>query len=225
MKSENWLDILEAALTLKLEPLPTTPNPFDVVKVGQWVRYIGNTSFKLEYDTWYQRLGDAHGWFIIKDNGYGQSPKYSNGYGQSPKYSNNWDLTDILDYSPDEEIVLKVGDIVVFEGETASIISINYQDQRVYGACRSYDRWWINFSVVDRIHSVNGKRGKFVIPPLPAFDFEKYLLEKDIVVDDDIAFEIVIDKKHTIHCNNGVKRNKANADRLIAAANMLGELE
>ena len=91
------------------------PNPFDVVKVGQWVRRKGTTfSFNrrheyLSENKWYQRINsEEDNRFTYFDNDNIRCVDTS---------PFEWDLTDIRDYNPDEEIVLKIGDILDIHGD------------------------------------------------------------------------------------------------------------
>lgn len=99
-KNPKWVQIIEAHLGRKLEPLPES-SQFDVVKVGQWIRHIPENK-------WYQRV------FFIKCSGYrfecqnDTKENVTDGWHISKDDNNHdeWDLTDIRDYNPDEEIIL-----------------------------------------------------------------------------------------------------------------------
>ena len=107
----NLILIIEAHYGRKLEPLPEH-NPFDVVKVGQWVRCISSNEWDgntITSGKWYQCTFPSHTlvkkcfWFVGDDKKSHYSSKES-----------QWDLTDICDYNPDE-CQLKIGDKISFE--------------------------------------------------------------------------------------------------------------
>lgn len=97
----NLIPMIEAYYGKKLKPLPES-NPFSEVSFGQWVKCIKN-ELNMKYLTigkWYQRLDQfdyKNFVYIGNDNNYWKSSN-----------SKEWDLTDIRDYNPDEEIWLKV---------------------------------------------------------------------------------------------------------------------
>jgi hypothetical protein len=103
--NQLWLQLVEVHFG-KLKPLPKA-NPFDVVKVGDWVRSkktLYHYQCQLPYrtkDKWYQRIElNNKKCFVCNSNGSGYSSS------DSPC---DWDLTDIRDYNP-TECVLKIGD-------------------------------------------------------------------------------------------------------------------
>lgn len=114
LSSPTLVKLLEIEFNQELKPLPE-PNPFDVVKVGQWVRRKGTTfSFNrrheyLSENKWYQRINsEEDNRFTYFDNDNIRCVDTS---------PFEWDLTDIRDYNPDEEIVLKIGDILDIHGD------------------------------------------------------------------------------------------------------------
>lgn len=138
-----------------------------------------------------------------------------------------------LDPFPDEETVLKVGDVVEdSKYGKLNIIRFDYVEYFVVcGFCGSIIR--LGFEYFNTKKSVNGKQSKFVIPP---FDFEQALLDAGFkrnyleYIGSHIDFHqsyIWYDHKiKTVNSNsNKIKPTPANAKRLIDAAAILNELE
>ena len=134
-------------------------------------------------------------------------------------------------YNPEEEIVLKVGDRIEINSECGNriITKINYLKSVI-----ELDRnGYFSFSSIesDFIVSVNGRQGKYVIPP---FNFKQTLLDAGFtninnspwsyaksgiaILIDDINTEVLMLSKR-------YKQSPANAKILIEAANILNELE
>jgi hypothetical protein len=168
LSSPTLVKLLEIEFNQELKPLPE-PNPFDVVKVGQWVRCILPSHKYVTYGKWYQHLRkDEQGYLIYIDNCGRELWSYE---------SFRWDLTDIRDYNPDEEIVLKIGDILDIHGDGKhQLTEINYD----YEDIRCGDIVII-FDGLSTIKSVNGKQGKFKIPE---FDFVQTLIDAGFKEDD-----------------------------------------
>lgn len=192
----NWLAHIEIDLG-RLKPLPKA-NPFDAVKVGQWIkRKIGKRN---EVNRWFQRNS-------LFD------------YFQRPE---EWDLTDTRDYNPDEEIVLKVGDNIKFKSTTDSINVDTIVKFDYVGKIIEANRFCNRFERLDLIESVNGKQGKYVIPP---FDFEQTLLDAGFTKSKNtLGFKLI---KNGVRCDlySFIKPIPANAERLIKAAAILNDLE
>jgi hypothetical protein len=225
LSSPTLVKLLEIEFNQELKPLPE-PNPFDVVKVGQWVRRKGTTfSFNrrheyLSENKWYQRINsEEDNRFTYFDNDNIRCVDTS---------PFEWDLTDIRDYNPDEEIVLKIGDILDIHGDGKhQLTEINYD----YEDIRCGDIVII-FDGLSTIKSVNGKQGKFKIPE---FDFVQTLIDAGFKEDD--HGYISNNFSHVCSCiwfnadynklNDSIKikPTPANAKRIINAAAELNELE
>jgi hypothetical protein len=222
LDNPNWLQIIEAHYGRKLEPLPE-PNPFSVVKVGQWIRSLENIP----------KCRTANKWYKIKSKPGVNSIVYVDDESKDT-YSYNdasitWDLTDIRDYNPDEEIIIKVGDEVEFiKYGKLNIIKFDYdEDLVVFGYGGSIIRQ--TFEGFHSNKSVNGRQGKYVIPP---FDFKQTLLNAGWEAYSDIDDyldngALWIDLELRSFCDDArqIKFNPANAKRLIKLAELAEELE
>jgi len=107
-KNPNWLQIIEAHLDKKLKPLPKKTNPFDAVKIGQWVKCIKNTgNYAGFYNKWVQRVDSSCGGFPrAEELIWFKAPEEKAAEATHSWDKDSLDLTDIRDYNPDEEIVL-----------------------------------------------------------------------------------------------------------------------
>lgn len=187
----NWLQIIEAHLGQKLEPLPES-NPFDVVKVGQWIRYIGARRYTSK-NKWYQRIED-------EDNPHLFWYKRDDDLIFGTRHYQEWDLTDIRDYNQDEEIVLAVEDEVVTKGAFARVEGFDYDKQIIQLYVNKYG---YNGVFLNQIELVNGRRGKFVIPK---FNFEKTLLDAGFQIMEFISLGLIsLVHKALFICKNNNK--------------------
>lgn len=228
----KWLQHIEIE-TGKLKPLPKA-NPFDVVKVGDWVKSkktLYHYQCQLPYrtkDKWYQRVElNNKKCFVCNSNGSGYSSS------DSPC---DWDLTDIRDYNP-TECVLKVGDEFCSGGGPLRLIMrFDYVNERVH-YMSSWSSGSIRFNVfsalIEQIE-VNGKKyDRITIPP---FDFEQALLNNGFTRSETTGGYKLI--KNGVRCDFGytgiyysgykyslIEPTPSNAERLIKAAAMLNELE
>ncbi len=134
-----------------------------------------------------------------------------------------------------EEIVLKVGDVIQFNDglSDCEIKSLDYVNNKIN---------YVRFADITRfadinnghIKSVNGKQGKFVIPP---FDFKQTLLDDGFIqvitenyIRNNKGLEILIKEDETRFHFWGLRDfnyecSPANAKRIINAAAELNELE
>jgi len=171
----KWLQHTEIE-TGKLKPLPKA-NPFDVVKVGDWVKSkktLYHYQCQLPYrtkDKWYQRVElNNKKCFVCNSNGSGYSSS------DSPC---DWDLTDIRDYNP-TECELKVGDVIDFGSfGNLPIDEFNYIDECIETnlggslICRGFKNLQNNYNKKSQL--INGRKyDKITIPP---FDFVKCLMD------------------------------------------------
>lgn len=132
-----------------------------------------------------------------------------------------------LEPLPDEETVLKVGDEITIKSSlsiVAKIVSFNYQKGWI-----ETNRGNLNFNDLYLIDLVNGKQGKFVIPP---FDFKQTLLDAGWLIDDDNDDilgngAIWVNLKLRNFCDDArqIKLNPANAARLIKLAELAEKVE
>lgn len=168
LNSNNWLAHIELDLG-KLQPLPKKTNPFDEVKIGQWVKRKTPSAF-ITANKWYQRVekplskkSDDNVWFNCSGPTVGLIPK-----------PDDWDLSDIRDYNPDAEIVLKVGDIVKYHSGKYIIDKIDYANEKIFYCDGLLDSFGSFNRGNNEVESVNGREGKYVIPP---FDFKQTLID------------------------------------------------
>lgn len=220
----NWLNAIEAIINKKLEPL-LEANPFDVVKVGDWVR-CKCLADEATVGAWYQRqkCGVLFKFVYICNTG---------GI-RGTNQSEDWDLTDIRDYNPDEEIVMAVGDEVEVDdfGNTLILSRFDYINEEIiyhFGGSTLGQKFEF---VQEGTKSVNGKRGKFVIPP---FDFEKTLLDAGFKETDSYIYYAADGLMHsgsyfnkessTFNGERRIARTPANAKILIDTARILYNLE
>lgn len=134
-----------------------------------------------------------------------------------------------LEALPDEEIVLKVGDEVInCVGRMLTLIKFDYVNEEIIYTS-GIDDLCGSFKSIQGFKSVNGKQGKFVIPP---FDFKQTLLDAGWLIDDDnddIIGDgaIWINLKLRNFCDEArqIKLNPANAARLIKLSELAEELE
>ena len=156
-------EFIEMAIKkLDLKPLPKA-NPFDVVKVGDWVRSLTDCNIWRTKSKWYQRCPDFP-LFRYKNNEGDIS------WSDEPT---EWDLTDIRDYNP-TECVLKIGDkIITKNGYGHEVHSFGYSNEILYLCNGAFS---INFKNINKvIESVNGRKyDRITIPP---FDFAKCLVD------------------------------------------------
>lgn len=224
----KWLEHLEVEFG-KLKPLPKKSNPFDVVKIGQWVRYIGEDRDCIAKGKWYQKASSgkyAKALTYIADDG-----KRWHNFNRE-----DWDLTDIRDYNPDEEITLKVGDKIKFNYLDVDILEID-SFSFIYSKIRYKNtNLTTSFGSINdgHIFSVNGRQGKYVIPP---FDFVQTLLDNgfnatesndSIIVSSNTYNPMILScfKSGRVFIGQSVINPiPANAKRLIDAANILKDLE
>lgn len=228
-KNPNWLQIIEAHLDKKLKPLPKKTNPFDAVKIGQWVRYVGEDAFETTKNKWYQRIPSNCFAYKTDDGSIVHTTEYE-----------EWDLTDIRDYNPDEEITLKVGDKIKFNYLDVDIMEID-SFSFIYSKIRYKNtNLTTSFGSINdgHIFSVNGRQGKYVIPP---FDFERTLMDAgftrhfdgDPQETDNLYF---YGNKHMLICYDSelkkyyhqgkeIKPTPENATHIINAAKILKKLE
>lgn len=165
----KWLQHTEVE-TGKLKPLPKA-NPFDVVKVGQWVRYANNGVMCMTENKWYKRTEDLGDGFLyhLDDAEFGR-------FSRDPQ---SWDLTDIRDYNP-TECELKIGDVIDFGSfGNLPIDEFNYIDECIETnlggslICRGFKNLQNNDNKKSQL--INGKKyDKITIPP---FDFKQTLLD------------------------------------------------
>lgn len=223
LDNPNLISIIEAHYGRKLEPLPE-PNPL----IGKWIKCVVENKWCVN-NAWYK----IHDTRIIDNRIIVCVPDKDGCYFMLNKTYFNF--TDIRNYNPDEEIVLKIGDILdIQEYGKHQLTKINYDYEDI--RCGSIV---IIFDGLDSIKSVNSKRGKFVIPP---FDFEQTLLDagfsksqwngRHILVKNGIRCELLTTGGFCYGCNSyhgyrqlRIKPNPANARRLIEAAAILNELE
>lgn len=230
LDNPNLITIIEAHIGKKLEPLPES-KPFDAVKVGQWVKmkapYLAGRTTQ---GKWYQRVERNNGLIGFKYVDDDNDAYTSN-------HPEQWDLTDIRDYNPDEEIVLKVGDkidLIDYTTDTNKghvITKIDYFNMEIY----LYNRHenccvYLRFDSSHKIESVNGRQGKYIIPP---FDFEQTLLDagfkkhgKYICLGSFSDTPLWFDTQYSeINDSVRIKLTPANAKRLIDTAFILNNLE
>lgn len=215
----NWLQSIEL-LTGKLEPLPE-PNLF----AGKWVKSLFDSDF-FQGNKWYEIYDgntiDNH-FYVYESH---SKKKYIG------RHKDFFDLTDIRDYNPDEEIVLKVGDkILNYAGLIFTLIKFDYVNKQIIYMHDNY-KMYGDFITVNKIKLVNGRQGKFVIP---LFDFAQTLLDagftqgcSDNYIKNNNGLDLVTSK--TTFCFSAIRDvyyecNPANAKRLIEAAAILNELE
>ncbi len=231
LDNPNLISIIESHLGRKLKPLPK-PSPFDVVKIGQWIRSKNTVlasdrrqgTFRTE-NKWYQRIESLNKLvFSYIDDNLGRKDSIS---------QNEWDLTDIRDYNPDEEIVLKVGDEIIFG-------PINYKDKIIEFDHDSklilLDYSALRFDQVNTIKSVNGRQGKYSIP---LFNFEQTLLDAGFKRSGEGSMLLMNNKSYPCFSHiailkyddayhvsyTKIKPTPANAKCLIDAAGILKGLE
>jgi hypothetical protein len=154
-------------------------------------------------------------------------------------YTPAWDITDIRDYNPDEEIVLKVGDkikpinnnkpesTILYFGYDNDGRDVFTTDASTYRDLQSFSLEYINQN-----YKVNNRQGKFFIPP---FDFKQTLLDagftqgcSDNYIKNNKGLDLVISK--TTFYFSAIRDvyyecNPANAKRLINAEAILNDLE
>ena len=217
----KWLQHTEIE-TGKLKPLPKA-NPFDVVKVGDWVRSkktLYHYQCQLPYrtkDKWYQRIElNNKKCFVCNSNGSGYSSS------DSPC---DWDLTDIRDYNP-TECELKIGDEIHFYNDLKySITEINHIESKFYlGESKSITFY---FGENHKIKSVNGKKYDTII--IPKFDFAKCLVDAGFKIADDCLYvgksfddALIWFNSSTGRLNVGmyIKPTPANAQIIVSMANL-----
>lgn len=217
----EWLKIVELYFG-KLKPLPKA-NPFDVVKVGDWVKSkktLYHYQCQLPYrtkDKWYQRVElNNKKCFVCNSNGSGYSSS------DSPC---DWDLTDIRDYNP-TECELKIGDEIHFYNDLKySITEINHIESKFYlGESKSITFY---FGENHKIKSVNGKKYDTII--IPKFDFAKCLVDAGFKIADDCLYvgksfddALIWFNSSTGRLNVGmyIKPTPANAQIIVSMANL-----
>lgn len=219
----NWLQSIEL-LTGKLKPLPE-PNPL----IGKWIKCIMDSDF-CTGNTWYM-VNDKG---IINDRICVCNPDKHISFILSKDYFN---LTDIRDYNPEEEILLKVGDkidLIDYTTDTNKghvITKIDYFTREIYLYNRPKECCiYLRFDSAHKIESVNGRQGKFVIPP---FDFEQTLLDggfkkhgKYICLGSFSDTPLWFDTQYSeINDSVRIKLTPANAKRMIDAKAILNDLE
>jgi len=219
--NQLWLQLVEVHFG-KLKPLPKA-NPFDVVKVGDWVRSkktLYHYQCQLPYrtkDKWYQRVElNNKKCFVCNSNGSGYSSS------DSPC---DWDLTDIRDYNP-TECVLKIGDEIHFYNDLKySITEINHIESKFYlGESKSITFY---FGENHKIKSVNGKKYDTII--IPKFDFAQCLVDAGFKIADDCLYvgksfddALIWFNSSTGRLNVGmyIKPTPANAQIIVSMANL-----
>lgn len=233
----KWLDAIETIIGKKLEPLPKA-NPFDVVKVGDWVKSkktLYHYQCQLPYrtkDKWYQRVElNNKKCFVCNSNGSGYSSS------DSPC---DWDLTDIRDYNP-TECELKVGDVIDFGSfGNLPIDEFNYIDECIETnlggslICRGFKNLQNNDNKKSQL--INGRQYDKIT--IPKFDFKQYLLNNgftDIpnILNGDIYlslndFKIYINPNQPNYFyfqGNLWKRTPANAQILIEITELMKGLK
>ena len=223
----KWLQHTEIE-TGKLKPLPKA-NPFDVVKVGDWVRSkktLYHYQCQLPYrtkDKWYQRVElNNKKCFVCNSNGSGYSSS------DSPC---DWDLTDIRDYNP-TECELKIGDEIHFYNDLKySITEINHIESKFYlGESKSITFY---FGENHKIKSVNGKKYDTII--IPKFDFAQCLVDAGFTLNGDgdlyaigsswnesiICLEKKDDRQWFLNCSSNLtEATPANAQIIVSMANL-----
>lgn len=227
LNNPNLIPIIEAHIGKKLEPLPK-PSPFDVVKVGQWVRMnVSRLAGRTTKGKWYQRVECNNSLTGFKYTDDDNDACTSN-------HPEQWDLTEIRDYNPNE-CELKIGDIIDFGSfGNLPIDEFNYIDERIVTnlggslICRGFKNLQNNDNKKSQL--INGKAyNKITIPP---FDFEKTLLDAGWNETNDGLFieyknELLFISKDNKTFSNilKIKPTPANAECLIKAVAMLDELE
>ena len=219
--NQLWLQLVEVHFG-KLKPLPKA-NPFDVVKVGDWVKSkktLYHYQCQLPYrtkDKWYQRVElNNKKCFVCNSNGSGYSSS------DSPC---DWDLTDIRDYNP-TECVLKIGDEIHFYNDLKySITEINHIESKFYlGESKSITFY---FGENHKIKSVNGKKYDTII--IPKFDFAQCLVDAGFKIVDDCLYvgksfddALIWFNSSTGRLNVGmyIKPTPANAQIIVSMANL-----
>lgn len=167
---------------------------------------------------------------VFRDMKIQKRDHYGN-YSECDKTLNNWDSTKILDYNPDEEIVLAVGYEVEFHRYGKHIIDrFDFIDKKIIYRDGGIDTF-CSFKENDyEIKSVNGRRGKFVIPP---FDFEKTLLDAGFQSDEHCIwsgscfspFIWVVKSNINLNGRHKIKPTPQTARILIEFKNKFEELE
>jgi len=225
--NQLWLQLVEVHFG-KLKPLPKA-NPFDVVKVGDWVKSkktLYHYQCQLPYrtkDKWYQRVElNNKKCFVCNSNGSGYSSS------DSPC---DWDLTDIRDYNP-TECELKIGDVIDFGSYgNLPIEEFNYIDECIVTnlggslICRGFKNLQNNYNKKSQL--INGKAyNKITIPP---FDFTKCLVDNGFKIADDCLYvgksfddALIWFNSSTGRLNVGmyIKPTPANAQIIISMANL-----
>lgn len=237
--NRNWLAALEAFLGKKLEPLPKA-NPFDAVKVGDWIKSkktLYHYQCQLPYrtkDKWYQRVElNNKKCFVCNSNGSGYSSS------DSPC---DWDLTDIRDYNP-TECELKVGDVIDFGSfGNLPIDEFNYIDECIETnlggslICRGFKNLQNNDNKKSQL--INGK--KYDKVTIPKFDFVKCLIDAGFTLDGDgdlyaigsswnesiICLEKKDDRQWFLNCSSNLtEATPANAKIIIEMAELAKDLK
>lgn len=210
--NQLWLQLVEVHFG-KLKPLPKA-NPFDVVKVGDWVKSkktLYHYQCQLPYrtkDKWYQRVElNNKKCFVCNSNGSGYSSS------DSPC---DWDLIDIRDYNP-TECELKVGDVIEFDisHQVVKIVEFNYLNK---------------FDSIDYIAqncTINGR--KYDKITIPKFDFVKCLMGAGFKISEDCLYvgksfddALIWFNSSTGRLNVGmcIKSTPANAQILVSMAKL-----
>lgn len=218
----KWLQHIEIE-TGKLKPLPKA-NPFDVVKVGDWVKSkktLYHYQCQLPYrtkDKWYQRVElNNKKCFVCNSNGSGYSSS------DSPC---DWDLTDIRDYNP-TECELKVGDVIEFDisHQVVKIVEFNYLNKSIVDGTG-----FITFDSIDYVAqncTINGR--KYDKITIPKFDFVKCLVDAGFKIADDCLYvgksfddALIWFNSSTGRLNVGmyIKPTPANAQIIVSMANL-----
>ncbi len=222
LNNPNLIPIIESHYGRKLEPLPE-PNPL----VGKWVKCLYNSE-ELKKNKWYQSRGLSNDIIYVSD-----------GISIVGIHKGCFNLDNICKYNPDEEIILKVGDkidLIDYTTDTNKghvITKIDYFTREIYLYNRPKECCvYLRFDSAHKIESVNGRQGKFVIPP---FNFEQTLLDAGFKQENDI--EEFTKYRFSAICirafgsgniwflSNKIKPTPANAKILIDAANILNKLD
>lgn len=166
----EFLAFVQKRITLKLLP---KANPFDVVKVDQWVRSLITKGDYRKENKWYQRSSNRVLFCFYTQKGNNTECSSDN--------PEEWDLTDIRDYNP-TECMLKIGDkIITKSGYGHEVHSFGYSNEILYLCNGAFS---INFKNINKvIESVNGK--KYDKVTIPKFDFAQCLVDAGFTLDGD----------------------------------------
>lgn len=232
--NQLWLQLVEVHFG-KLKPLPKA-NPFDVVKVGDWVKSkktLYHYQCQLPYrtkDKWYQRVElNNKKCFVCNSNG--------SGYSSSDYSPCDWDLTDIRDYNP-TECELKVGDVIDFGSYgNLPIDEFNYIDECIETnlggslICRGFKNLQNNDNKKSQL--INSKACDKIT--IPKFDFVKCLVDAGFTLDGDgdlyaigsswnesiICLEKKDDRQWFLNCSSNLtEATPANAQIIVSMANL-----